>query len=371
MLLTSGWVLALLAVNLLVGVAIGWIARTFVPGAAGQPAQPPTPAPEDSDALLAEISRKTSTCTRELERYERELESVDDVGQSELIERIQKTGAEYEETLNADVARFSDLTLHGDSVLKHVLIELIRHTGHVNRFTKTLTEEVAEQVGSDVRSSLMLAIAELINSNRKLEGELHSARREIENQRARLAEVQREARIDPLTRIANRRFFSERLDSMHARFERGNDGYAIAVLDLDHFKDLNDTYGHAAGDAALRVFARILEDCIRKYDLPARIGGEEFAVLLDSAGRAEAMIVAERIRARTASAKVHYRGQEIHFTTSAGIAVARDGELADAVMHRADTALYDAKNAGRDRVGYSWDDETAQDAETQEMAPVV
>jgi diguanylate cyclase (GGDEF)-like protein len=373
MAVTSGFVLllVLLGANLLVGMSIGWIARTFVSDPPGKPSPKEAAGPVNPDELLDEIVRKTTACSDEMQRFGRELDSVEDDGQSELIERIQDCGAAYQETLNADVARFSDLTSHGDAILRHVLIELIKHTGHVHQFTKTLHEEVSPRVPDDVKLVLGMAISELINANRKLEGELHSARRDIERQREKLAEVQREARIDALTRIANRRYFNERLEATHARYLRSGECYAVAVLDLDHFKDLNDTYGHAAGDAALRVFSRILEDCIRKYDTPARIGGEEFAVILDSAGRKEARTIAERIRTRTASVKVRYRGEEIQFTTSIGVAVVREGEEMEMVLHRADAALYTAKHAGRDRVAFAWDEETPEDAETPEMAPAV
>jgi diguanylate cyclase (GGDEF)-like protein len=373
MAVTPEFLLVLLGANLLVGLAIGWIAHAFAhsaPEPLGKSSPPQQGVKVNHDELLEEISRKTTSCSEELRRYGEELESVDDDGQAALIDRIKNSGAAYEESLNADVARFSDVTSHGDAVLRHVLIELIKHTGHVQKFTRTLDEEVAPRVPDDIKVALGLAISELINANRKLEGELHSARRDIERQREQLAEVQREARIDGLTRIANRRYFNERLEAVHARHQRSGESYAVAVLDLDHFKDLNDTYGHAAGDAALRVFARILEDCIRKYDTPARIGGEEFAVILDSTGGREARIIAERIRARTASVKVHYHGQEIQFTTSIGVAVVRDGEETDMVLHRADAALYNAKHAGRDRVALAWDDESTADAETPEMAPV-
>jgi two-component system cell cycle response regulator len=127
---------------------------------------------------------------------------------------------------------------------------------------------------------------------------------------------------------------------------------AVLVLDLDHFKEFNDRYGHPAGDEALRAFAGLLGSSVRQLDLAARYGGEEFAVYLPGLGAAEAGEVAERIRERTESTIIPLGpGQTGRLTVSIGIAIApNDGKERVALLKAADEALYRAKKAGRNRV---------------------
>lgn len=148
------------------------------------------------------------------------------------------------------------------------------------------------------------------------------------------------ARIDVLTGLSNRRDWQIRLLSELARAARDKSPCCVAVLDLDHFKRLNDTRGHAAGDAVLRDSAAAWRLQLRLTDLLARYGGEEFAVFLPSCNLDQAMVVLERMRAVTAG------GQ----TCSAGVAMWNGKESAAELIERADTSLYEAKAAGRNRV---------------------
>jgi len=151
---------------------------------------------------------------------------------------------------------------------------------------------------------------------------------------------------DPLTGLANRREIDERLNRELARAARAAQPVALVVLDLDHFKRINDTLGHPVGDEVLRATARALAGAVRPGDALGRIGGEEFVVVLYGAGGDEALFVAERARAAVAAGAP--RG--IAVTCSAGIAVfPDDAHDAATLLHRADGALYLAKEAGRDR----------------------
>jgi diguanylate cyclase (GGDEF)-like protein len=157
------------------------------------------------------------------------------------------------------------------------------------------------------------------------------------------AHSQLEAATDPLTRLANRR-------TLELAIGAGMDSetYAVVFADLDHFKDLNDTYGHDAGDECLRAFARVLERSTRPGDLNARYGGEEFVVLLPGATRDDARAVAERIQTLLVDelAGAHLAP----FTVSIGIAATDHAESIGEVIRAADHAMYDAKTAGRDRI---------------------
>jgi diguanylate cyclase (GGDEF)-like protein len=153
-----------------------------------------------------------------------------------------------------------------------------------------------------------------------------------------------QAQTDPLTGLLNRRSLENQVRELAAE---GTD-YAIAYGDLDHFKDLNDTYGHDAGDRALRLFARVLRDAVRPGDRPARYGGEEFVVVLPDCSARDAVIVVERVRAQLGAAVA--QSTVPPFTASFGIAGTEAGPLFEDILARADDALLRAKAEGRDRV---------------------
>ena len=156
---------------------------------------------------------------------------------------------------------------------------------------------------------------------------------------------------DHLTGIANRRTFFEAADIELARWHRSPRHLSLLVLDADHFKSINDRYGHPAGDAVLRDLALTLSATFRDVDVVARVGGEEFAVLLPSTAMDGAQVVANRLLARIAARVVAVDGAQITYTVSGGIAAMGDGVTGlDALMKRADEALYAAKKAGRNQV---------------------
>ena len=174
-------------------------------------------------------------------------------------------------------------------------------------------------------------------------------------QRHHLAEandrLERIARTDSLTGLFNRRYINEQL-ALHCASSRRHD-FSIAVLmvDVDYFKRLNDTFGHAAGDDALRHVADRIARALRTEDLAGRWGGEEFVVVLPHTSLDDAVVVAERLRVDLGAAPVELGSGGDLVTLSASIGVAaHQGELADTLVHRADLALYEAKHSGRNRV---------------------
>jgi diguanylate cyclase (GGDEF)-like protein/PAS domain S-box-containing protein len=166
------------------------------------------------------------------------------------------------------------------------------------------------------------------------------------------AELLEMATTDFLTGLTNRRSFMARLEAELARLKRFDiERAAILMLDLDHFKRVNDSHGHAAGDAVLKHCATLLRDELRKIDTGGRLGGEEFAILLIGADLAAAELSAERLRRRIAATPLAHAGQMISVTVSIGVtALDPDDASADLALTRADAALYDAKHHGRDRV---------------------
>jgi diguanylate cyclase (GGDEF)-like protein len=162
--------------------------------------------------------------------------------------------------------------------------------------------------------------------------------------------IERLLERDPLTDTLNRRAFDQALDRAHAWLRRGR-GYALVMIDMDRFKQLNDTLGHAAGDAALRQMVKELQPCVREVDRFGRLGGEEFCVLLPDTDIAGAALVAERMRALVEQTPLRWLEQDWPLSASLGIAEAERGDdSAAAVLARADAALYRAKAQGRNVV---------------------
>jgi diguanylate cyclase (GGDEF)-like protein len=165
-------------------------------------------------------------------------------------------------------------------------------------------------------------------------------------------ELQLLATTDSLTGLPNRREFMRRLEEQKGRLLRGlDDEAAVLMLDIDHFKSVNDQHGHAVGDAVIRHLAALMKDSQRKVDMLGRVGGEEFAALLPGADPEAARVFAERLRQRIEATPLEHEGLTLAVTVSVGIAAmdAKD-EKADSVLARADEALYCAKRGGRNRV---------------------
>jgi len=158
------------------------------------------------------------------------------------------------------------------------------------------------------------------------------------------AKSETQARTDPLTGLLNRRSLENQVRDL----QRDGNPYAVAYGDLDHFKALNDTHSHEAGDQALRLFSRVLRDSVRPNDIVARYGGEEFVVILPDCGSETAAAVLERVRERLALALT--TGRVPAFTVSFGVATSGDGATLDEIVAVADGALLAAKRAGRNRV---------------------
>ncbi|MDT3707346.1 MAG: sensor domain-containing diguanylate cyclase [Thiobacillus sp.] len=176
--------------------------------------------------------------------------------------------------------------------------------------------------------------------------------RDISDRIALLEQHVQLATRDHLTGVLNRRAFVEKANEAHERWQRGEGDYTLLMLDLDHFKSINDTYGHAAGDGALRNFAALCEATLRRQDLFARWGGEEFVALLPHADVAAAAAVAERIRTQTGRRTTAPDGIVAYRqTVSIGIAgPVRTHPSFDNVLYQADRALYVAKSQGRNRI---------------------
>ncbi len=156
---------------------------------------------------------------------------------------------------------------------------------------------------------------------------------------------------DSLTGLYNRTSLMDRLGREVARHQRYGRDLSVVVMDLDHFKKVNDTYGHGAGDAVLRVVGEAIRQCLRSSDLAARVGGEEFVVALPETDQSRARNIAEKIRKRIASLDVSFEKSRLHITASLGVATAQKGPVSlELLLKRADEACYKAKRSGRNRI---------------------
>lgn len=174
---------------------------------------------------------------------------------------------------------------------------------------------------------------------------------QLRQMRTDLYKAQGEARRDALTGLDNRKCLDESLERYVALAEASGEPLTIVMADLDHFKTVNDTYGHQGGDEVLKAASGILVRCfLRKCDLVSRYGGEEFCILLPGTPTAEAVKLTERLLDSFRNHRVEFEDRKIAFTGSAGIAELRPGETGAVLLGRADDALYAAKSAGRDRV---------------------
>jgi diguanylate cyclase len=169
---------------------------------------------------------------------------------------------------------------------------------------------------------------------------------ELEGELRRLSD---EVSTDALTQVANRRGLLQAFEAERSRAQREGSALAVGLIDIDNFKKLNDSLGHAAGDEALKALASCAKQGLRPIDHVARFGGEEFVVLLPGAGVDEGQQLLTRLQRQLSASLFMHDGREVFVTFSAGVTSFRDGEALDTALERADRALYEAKRTGKNR----------------------
>ncbi len=206
-------------------------------------------------------------------------------------------------------------------------------------------------IGLQEAQHLLLAeIDRVLATNETLHAELDSANKGIAEQRRQIEELRTQARIDSLTRIPNRAAFDERLAEYIGLLERTSLVFSLLLVDIDHFKRVNDEHGHVSGDRILRGIASKISVSIRANDFAARYGGEEFAVIFPGTTEKEAFEVADRMRADVAKTNFRLDQKNLRITISGGIAECTPSMTPTEVIAAADKALYEAKNTGRNRM---------------------
>lgn len=243
--------------------------------------------------------------------------------------------------------------------LVNMLESTERLAGDVGSHNTELAE-VGREVGGlqvsgefeQVQQALVTKISAVIESNKRLEDDLVCTRYQLESQAQELDRTRHEARVDALSGVANRKAFDETLRYLLSSFHREQMRFSLLLLDVDHFKWINDTHGHAAGDLVVQNLAAYLQSLIRANDFVARFGGDEFAILLGRIDVDTAAIVADRIRQAIArhNFDVGTNGERVAVTCSLGLATVSDGDTEETLFVRADEALYRSKRNGRNQL---------------------
>jgi diguanylate cyclase len=215
------------------------------------------------------------------------------------------------------------------------------HHSSVLKFKDRVSSLGGDQKQDGAWQELCLEAEGMLKPTLKLAAQLAAAYDEIRQQSNNLMTFT-EVRTDPLTGVSNRRALDETLESMFAMMNRYDQAFSVVLLDIDHFKQINDEQGHLYGDRMLKAVSRLLDDNVRDTDLVARYGGEEFVIVMPQTGLDGATTFSDRLRRRVE--------QQLPLTISGGVSVAADGDNPQTLLARADAALYSAKAAGRNRL---------------------
>ncbi|MCK5165652.1 MAG: GGDEF domain-containing protein [Desulfobacula sp.] len=240
-------------------------------------------------------------------------------------------------------------------------------TDHVSKADGDLTGhgknlgDLAEQISeahdyNDMRNIVDQMIIEtkaLVKSGRRLQTRMKISSDDLKQLHQELEKSQQEAQTDSLTLLINRRGLEKKLELERIRARQNDSPFSIIMVDIDHFKRVNDTFGHLVGDSLLKSIAYMLKEHLRRNDIAARYGGEEFLILLPETGIEGAKAVAQKIRKTlsTKEWKLKESGKSMgKITVSMGIAIYKFNEPEESLIKRADDALYLAKNKGRDQI---------------------
>ena len=245
------------------------------------------------------------------------------------------------------------------------LIEMIESSDSSNEEIKSIKKELesyTEQNGTNFKKAhkkLLTIAVSLEEHTKSLSNDLRVHSDEVAILDKKVKELEKElqkakdaSKEDFLTKLYNKRALDEQMELKESEFTRYSHNYSIVMFDLDHFKNVNDTYGHSAGDAVLSAFAKIVKKEARTVDIVGRFGGEEFMALLEETDAKGGFIFAEKVRKHVQKARFMYKGKRINVTVSCGVAERKLNTSLKNTINKADECLYEAKESGRNKVVY-------------------
>ncbi|MEH6502408.1 MAG: GGDEF domain-containing protein [Cycloclasticus sp.] len=283
------------------------------------------------DDFIVELSGLIETVMHQLTELSLDLKQEGVINKAARKDRWRLT-----ELMGGQIKTIRESVLKTDSLskLKSLLSERLVDLNHtVSNFVE-LEGERAKQAEEHAKS--------VVNKLTIVESE-------VSELKTSLYQAHEQAFIDPLTGVANRRAFDERIKLEFERWKRNKEPLALAVLDVDHFKNINDTYGHPVGDKVLRTICQLIDKKVRESDFFGRVGGEEFAIIFIGSDLDNALKRLEQFRKSVESCKFGLKGKRVVITMSVGCALFQDDETPDIVYERADAALLEAKKTGRNK----------------------
>jgi diguanylate cyclase len=269
----------------------------------------------------------------------------------EVTKRLDEMAKYLSDANHATRTRFEDTQTYSDTVLSQVSelsaeVGSATELGLLQSLVSARLERVAEHVNS-FRAREDFRLLEVNSRAERMRKRIAELERETGELHSRLDNEKQGARIDPLTGIANRKSFEERF-AREIEQSPGTDAAVVMLLwDLDNFKLINDSYGHRAGDRVLQSVAACFMAAVRGNDFVARIGGEEFVMLLSGAKLDQATLIANQVRSAVEALRFHFRGTPVRVTVSCGLTELQQNDAAGAAFDRADAALYRAKQTGK------------------------
>jgi len=218
---------------------------------------------------------------------------------------------------------------------------------------KMIVGQKLEALTLDIKFKEDLELSEresLANTLKEMQSKINSLESETNDYKERLAEQRFKSLQDTLTKLPNRAAYDERIALEYNTFNRSNHDLCLVVIDIDHFKSVNDTFGHSAGDKTLQVLANALKKSVRVTDFIARFGGEEFVIIMPNSNLKQITAPLEKIRKTIRAIPFKFKNKNLRITISIGASQFRTNDSIVEVFDRADAALYEAKNSGRDRI---------------------
>ncbi|MCX7934520.1 MAG: diguanylate cyclase [Planctomycetota bacterium] len=279
-----------------------------------------------------------------------------------LLRRPQAAGAAASDSSPAEVVDPRERRVHDCAqAVRQILLRLMdaisgwesaagENSASLEEARQQLEAMVLTADLQEAQAMIVGQVKRLIAANAQLQEDLQKARASLEEQQRHIEALKTAVRTDDLTGLPNRTHFWEHLQVAYERYRRFQETFSVLLLDLDRFKAINDSRGHAAGDRVLKGVASRLRASLRGVDFLARYGGEEFAALLPRTREREAVLLAERVRGDLETSAFVLDGETLRVTVSVGAAEAQPAEAPEHLLNRADQALYRAKNEGRNRV---------------------